>query len=40
MAALFIINMVILNVIKMLFSCNISPVDNKCSIPFHDKPPF
>jgi hypothetical protein len=40
MVALFIINMVILNVIKMLFSCNISPVDNKCSIPFHDKPPF
>ena len=40
MVALFIINMVILNIIKMLFSCNISPVDNKCSIPFHDKPPF
>jgi uncharacterized protein YqgV (UPF0045/DUF77 family) len=40
MIALFIINMVILNVIKMLFSCNISPIDNKCSIPFHDKPPF
>ena len=40
MIALFIINMVILNVIKMLFSCNISPVDNKCSIPFHDKQPF
>ena len=40
MIALFIINMVILNIIKMLFSCNISPVDNKCSIPFHDKPPF
>jgi len=32
--------MVILNIIKMLFSCNISPVDSKCSIPFHDKPPF
>ena len=40
MIALFIINMVILNIIKLLFSCNISPVDNKCSIPFHDKPPF
>ena len=31
MIALFIINMVILNVIKMLFSCNISPVDNTIS---------
>ena len=40
MIALFTINMVILNVIKLLFSCNVSPVDNKCSIPFHDKPPF
>ena len=40
MVSLFIINMVILNIIKLLFSCNISPVDNKCSIPFHDKPPF
>jgi hypothetical protein len=40
MIALFVINMVILNIIKLLFSCNISPVDSKCSIPFHDKPPF
>ena len=40
MVALFVINMIILNIIKLLFSCNISPVDNKCSIPFHDKPPF
>ena len=40
MIALFIINMVILNVIKLLFSCNVSAVDSKCSIPFHDKPPF
>ena len=38
--ALFIINMVILNVIKLLFSCNVGVVDSKCSIPFHDKPPF
>ena len=38
--ALFIINMVILNVIKLLFSCNVGAVDSKCSIPFHDKPPF
>ena len=27
--------MVVLNVIKLLFSCNVSAVDNKCSIPFH-----
>ena len=40
MIALFVINMVILNIIKLLFSCNVSGVDNKCSIPFHDKPPF
>jgi hypothetical protein len=40
MIALFIINMVILNMIKLLFSCNISGSNNKCSIPFHDKPPF
>ena len=37
---LFIINMVILNVIKLLFSCNVTAVDGSCSIPFHDKPPF
>jgi len=40
MIALFIVNMVILNVIKLLFSCNVGAVDSKCSIPFHDKPPF
>ena len=40
MAVLFVINMVVLNVIKLMFSCNVSAVDNKCSIPFHDKPPF
>jgi hypothetical protein len=40
MIAIFVINMVILNIIKLLFSCNVSPIDNKCSIPFHDKPPF
>ena len=40
MIALFVINMIILNIIKLLFSCNVSPVDSKCSIPFHDKPPF
>ena len=37
---LFIITMVVLNVLKLLFSCNVSAVDGKCSIPFHDKPPF
>jgi hypothetical protein len=37
---LFIITMVVLNIIKLLFSCNISATDSKCSIPFHDKPPF
>ena len=37
---LFIISMVVLNIIKLLFSCNLSVVDSKCSIPFHDKPPF
>ena len=37
---LFIISMVVLNVIKLLFSCNVSAVDSSCSIPFHDKPPF
>ena len=37
---LFIISMVVLNVLKLLFSCNVSAVDNDCSIPFHDKPPF
>ena len=37
---LFIITMVVLNILKLLFSCNVSAVDGKCSIPFHDKPPF
>tara|TARA_Y100000768_G_C23443308_1_gene435948 strand:- start:79 stop:309 length:231 start_codon:yes stop_codon:yes gene_type:complete len=37
---LFIISMVVLNVIKLLFSCNVNAVDSNCSIPFHDKPPF
>ena len=37
---LFIISMVVLNVLKLLFSCNVSAVDSDCSIPFHDKPPF
>ena len=37
---LFIISMVVLNVIKLLFSCNVTAVDSSCSIPFHDKPPF
>jgi len=37
---LFILTMVILNVIKLLFSCNVTAVDSSCSIPFHDKPPF
>jgi len=37
---LFIISMVVLNIFKLLFSCNVSPGDGKCSIPFHDKPPF
>ena len=32
--------MVVLNVIKLLFSCNVNAVDSNCSIPFHDKPPF
>jgi len=32
--------MVVLNVIKLLFSCNVTAVDSSCSIPFHDKPPF
>ena len=37
---LFIICMTVLNVIKLLFSCNVTAVDSSCSIPFHDKPPF
>ena len=38
--ALFTISMIVLNVIKLMFSCNVSAVDSSCSIPFHDKPPF
>ena len=37
---LFIISMIVLNMIKFLFSCNVSTVDSNSSIPFHDKPPF
>ena len=39
--ALFIICMIVLNVIKLLFSkqSNITKNDSS-SIPFHDKPPF
>ena len=37
---LFVISMIVLNVLKLLFSCNVSAVDSSCSIPFHDKPPF
>ena len=37
---LFIISMVVLNVLKLLFSCKVGVVDSDCSIPFHDKPPF
>ena len=37
---LFIISMVVLNVIKLLFSCNVTAVDSSCSIQFHDKPTF
>jgi len=42
MIALFVINMAILNIIKFLFSCNVSVEDTTsiATIPFHDKPPF